>query len=183
MTDQKSPSTPPKPARIAIEPRSKPSHPEKEPKPTRLDANDTKVAMHHLEDAFGGSDHAQAEIRSPQQNGWSFAAWGGFFLFLFFLVAMAADAFFTLRALSSVAPWLGWVGLGLLGLGLTFFTLMIGREWMLAGALRQHRRSRLDLDAGLAAGDTAAATTGLQRMEKKLRSRPDLAQEIGRAHV
>ncbi|MGB1161276.1 MAG: TIGR01620 family protein [Alphaproteobacteria bacterium] len=176
MTDQKSPSTPPKPARIAIEPRSKPSHPEKEPKPTRLDANDTKVAMHHLEDAFGGSDHAQAEIRSPQQNGWSFAAWGGFFLFLFFLVAMAADAFFTLRALSSVAPWLGWVGLGLLGLGLTFFTLMIGREWMLAGALRQHRRSRLDLDAGLAAGDTAAATTGLRRMEKKLRSRPDLAQ-------
>lgn len=175
MTDRKSPPPSPKPARIAIEPGSKPAQPEREPKPTRLDASDTKVAMHHLEDAFGGSDQAQAEILPPKRNGWSLAAWGGFFLFLFFLVAMAADAFFTLRALSSVAPWLGWVGLGLLGLGLVFFSLMIGREWHLARALRRHRRARLNIDAGLAAGDPAAATRGLRRMESKLRNRPDLA--------
>ncbi|MGA0235516.1 MAG: TIGR01620 family protein [Alphaproteobacteria bacterium] len=176
MSDPKSAGKAPKPARIAIEPREKSAENSAKPKPTRLDASDAKVAMHRLEEAFGGSEHQQAEILPPKRKGWSLAAWGGLFLFLFFLLALAADAFFTLRALSAFAPWLGWAGLALLGLGLLFFSLMILREWFLARALQRHTKARSDLDAGLRAGDPAATAKGLKRMENKLRSRPDLAQ-------
>lgn len=173
MTDNRHQPSP-KPARISLE-NDPPRDQTKTPKPRRLDATDSKVAMQHLEDAFGGSDPMQGEILPPKGNGWSLAAWGGFFLFLFFLVALAADAFFTLRALSAAAPWLSWVGLALLGMGLLFFGAMIVREWWLARSLRQHQKARVTLDAGLAAGDEATLERGLKKIEGKLRPRADLA--------
>ncbi|MAV47550.1 MAG: DUF697 domain-containing protein [Alphaproteobacteria bacterium TMED89] len=180
MTDQPTGTPPasPKPARIALEPRADDLHAPSQaptPKPARLDASDQRVAMQQIETAFGGSEPGQAQVLPPRQTRWSFAAWGGFFLFLFFLVALAADAFFTLRSLSAVTPWLGWLGLGLLGSGLVFFGLMIVREWLLARALHSHQKARSKLDKGLATHDTNAMTQGQQKIEAKLRKRPDLA--------
>ena len=179
MTDPKSgfSDLPPKPARIALPPSAdETAAPAAQKlKPARLDASDSKVAMQHLESAFGGSDPAQTDILTPRRNGWSLAAWGGVFLFVFFLVVLAADAYFTLRSLSAVMPWLGWVGLGLLGLGLLFFTAMILREWFLARTLRFQQRARARLDKALASSDPKAIAGSLRQIEGRLRKRPDLA--------
>lgn len=172
MTD---PTNPPRPTRIALDQKSHPdSRPS--PKPSRLDASSTKVAMQAIEEGFNGAASvSDADVLLPRRRGWSLTAWGLGLLASFLVLVVGADAVLKLRGLFGATPWLGWAGLGLLVAGLSLLLLMIGREWWLARMLHRHQTARHQIDLSLETGDTRAMARGLHQIERRLAHRADLA--------
>ena len=159
------------------------TRPQREPAAFKLDDPGVEAVddatIDRLEPSADDAHQAVEAIVHPPQSGirWAaLAAWSGGAL-ISLAVGLAIDDL--IRDLFSRNDWLGWVGLGLLGLFALAVLVLIGRE--LAGLLRLKKVARLRLEADRAAADN------LQNEARKVvgdlvalyRSRPDTAQ--GRA--
>ncbi|HSG95708.1 MAG TPA: TIGR01620 family protein, partial [Afifellaceae bacterium] len=109
------------------------------------------VAIDDLEPPADEAHQAVETIVHPPRRGirWGvLAAWSGGAL-VSLAVGLAVDGL--IRDLFSRNDWLGWAGLGLLGLFALALVVLLGRE--LAGLLRLKKVARLRLAADRAAAD------------------------------
>ncbi len=159
------------------------NRPRREPAAFKLDdpgvdaIDDTTID--DLEPPADDGHQAVEAIIHPERRGirWAaLAAWSGGAL-VSFALGLAIDGL--IRDLFARNDWLGWIGLGLLGLFALAVLVLIGRE--LAGLLRLKKVARLRLAADRAAADNLQneARKVIGELAALYRSRPDTAK--GRA--